>query len=279
MVPVLNNGDLITYRGILDRNQVKNGTILLYFAGETGLPSLDYVTKPIIIHRVVGQVIQPDGVVYYRTRGDNNQFNDPALVRADRVLGTPETVVPLLGGFLLFVKSPQGLVLGIAVFLFFYLDGYDRVFVRVEKKRKLLAVYARMALKGDLSLGQFEKFRLAVEFADDFPPGSIENSTLASLLGWLKDGELGELTKLVRQKTQETKCPSCLEPAILLKRGTGKFFVLCPRCSLEKEQPVLTYQEPGSKGVAPLDHGQSSAMWSRLWRWFHNARNESTRSS
>ncbi len=229
MSPTLLNGDVLVYRGVSSAD-VTNGTVIAYMPGQTGVPALDYLVMPIVVHRVIGEVVQPDGVTYYRTKGDNNKFNDPVLVRSDQVLGTPVTDVPLIGLFVLFLKSPQGLVFVIGAVVFFYMAKYDRERGKEKNKKELLAILARMSLNGEMSLNQFEEFKLAIEFGEELPSQWLRNPVHASLADWMKSGGLTD-----QWKEEPAKCPQCLQTATMI-RGTKDFFLLCPRCS-EREYP------------------------------------------
>jgi len=187
MIPTLANGHLIVYHGIAQQ-KIQNGTIIVYISSATGLPALDSMIKPVIIHRVVGEVAQSDGTIYYRTKGDNNQFSDPALVRFDQVLGTPTEEIPMVGAVVLFIKSPQGLVFIVAALTFLYFNRFDRAISRDKRRKEVLSTFAKSVLDGGLSMEEFEKARLALDFAEDFPQGSPSGYTLSSLTEWLLKG-------------------------------------------------------------------------------------------
>jgi signal peptidase I len=223
MNPTYLNGDLLLYQGASETT-IPNGTIIAYMPGDTGLVALDYLVRPIIVHRIVGEVVQSDGTVYYRTKGDNNQFDDPALVRADQVLGTPVTDVPIAGLFVLFLKSPQGLIFIIGAAVFFYMAKNDRERKRDKNKKDLLAIMARMSLNGEMSQKQFEEFQLAVEYGEELSPAWLKNPVHASLAEWMKSGGLTE-----DWKEEPAKCPRCLQAATMI-RGTKDYFLICPRC-------------------------------------------------
>jgi signal peptidase I len=230
MNPTFLNGDILLYRGV-SASQITNGTIIAYMPTDTGVPALDSLVMPIVVHRVVGIIIQSDGTVYYRTKGDNNQFDDPALVRSSQVLGTPVTTVPLLGLFVLFLKSPQGLIFIIAAAVFVYMAKFDGEKRKEKNKKELLAILARMSLNGEMSLKQFEEFKMAIDFGEELPPQWLKNPVHASLAEWMKSGGLTD-----DWKEEPAKCPNCLQAATML-RGNKDYFLLCPRCA---ERPELS---------------------------------------
>ena len=243
MTPVLRSGDLLLYRGV-DQKTVSNGTLIIYFSGQTGIATLDYMVRPIVVHRIVAIVTQSDGTVYYRTKGDNNQDNDPALVRYDQVLGTPVDDVPVVGTLVLFVKSPQGLIFLIAAATFLYLNRYERFRVIDRRKKELLAITARMALNGEMGMQQFEEFKLAVDFGEELPTRFLRNPVHASLADWIKSGGLSD-----DWREQPAKCPQCLQEATMI-RGKKDYLLICPRCIARSD---LTTGLPDSiEPVEPL---------------------------
>jgi len=137
MIPTLASGHLIVYHGI-SQQRIQNGTIIVYLSSATGFPALDSMIRPVIIHRVVGEVVQSDGTIYYRTKGDNNQFPDPALVRYDQILGTPTEEIPMVGAVVLFIKSPQGLVFIVAALTLLYFNRFDRAISRDKRRKEVL---------------------------------------------------------------------------------------------------------------------------------------------
>ena len=229
MNPTYLNGDVLVYQGAAAPTNIENGTIIAYMPSETGLPALDYLVRPIVVHRVIGEIHQSDGTVLYRTKGDNNKFDDPTLVRSDQVLGTPVTDVPLVGLLVLFLKSPQGLIfiIGAAVFVFMGKSEHER---RKEKNKKdLLAIMARMSLNNEMSLKQFEEFQLAIEYGEQLPAQYLKNPVHASLADWMKSGGLTD-----DWKEEPAKCPNCLQQATMI-RGTKDYFLLCARCSARED--------------------------------------------
>jgi signal peptidase I len=187
MIPTLANGHLIVYHGI-SQQKIQNGTIIVYLSSQTGFPALDSMVRPVIIHRVVGEVVQSDGTIYYRTKGDNNQFPDQALVRYDQILGTPTEEIPMVGAVVLFIKSPQGLVFIVAALTLLYFNRFDRAISRDKRRKEVLSTFAKSVLDGGLSMEEFEKARLAIDFTESLPQGSPSGQTLSSLTEWLMKG-------------------------------------------------------------------------------------------
>ena len=122
------DGDLAVLRGIPKEN-IKIGDVIVYQRAIGGLR---------IIHRVVDKRLV-DGKLYFVTQGDNratNPYPDPP-VPAEAVIGVVMVHVPVLGGVVLTLQSPIGLVFsGVLIVLILLLDvfsGEDKL-----KKRKAL---------------------------------------------------------------------------------------------------------------------------------------------
>src|SRR5207245_5839065 len=123
MVPSLHNGDLVFYPA--PHGPVKNGTIIVFVQGETGFPSLDSLLKPIVIHRVVGFGYEPDGSLYYETKGDNNVGTDPFATPASSILGVDSASVPYAGLPIQFLQSAYGMITVVAAMSLFFFSGVD----------------------------------------------------------------------------------------------------------------------------------------------------------
>ena len=100
---------------------------------------LDGLIRPVVIHRVIGEVIQNDGTVCYETKGDNNEVKDPFLTKSDQVLGVATLTVPKVGLLVLFLQSPQGLIATVGIISLGYLSMYDMKRKEEKKKEKLLS--------------------------------------------------------------------------------------------------------------------------------------------
>jgi len=123
MVPALHNGDLVFYTA--PHGPVKNGTIIVFVQGETGFASLDSLLKPIVIHRVVGFGYEPDGSLYYETKGDNNAGTDPFVTPASSILGVDSAAVPYAGLPIQFLQSAYGMITVVAAMSLFFFSGVD----------------------------------------------------------------------------------------------------------------------------------------------------------
>ena len=81
---------------------------------EVGQPITFYATgKTVATHRIV-EVVEEDGSVRYRTKGDANDIADGSLVDPEDIIGTPVFSIPYLGYALSYIQSPPGLYVAIA---------------------------------------------------------------------------------------------------------------------------------------------------------------------
>ena len=122
MFPVLQNGELVIFRGVNTEN-IQNGTIVVAVEGGAPANFLNYFVRPVIIHEVYARIVNQYGRVYYQTKGVNNPYPDPFLVPAQNVLGTPVLEIPYVGFFILFVSSSEGLVFLIGVLTVYYIES------------------------------------------------------------------------------------------------------------------------------------------------------------
>jgi signal peptidase I len=225
MYPTLQNGDLVLFHAPTNPNNIPNGTIIVYVNTETGVSALDSLTKPIVIHRVIGEVIQSNGSVNYVTKGDNNLVQDPALVPANHVIGTPALVIPKMGLLFLFIQSPQGLVAAVGIITIVYLTKYEDKSSEEKKREAFLAALARMVLNNELTESLFKKLELAVKYFDDLKINDLTDGSVLALVDWLKRGGLVKGWKLA-----EETCPECGSKAQAFESKNGLLLVICPKC-------------------------------------------------
>jgi signal peptidase I len=125
MVPTLNVGDLILVQGApaseiyaAPRTDNPAGDIIIFQGRVIGRPD------ELIVHRAVNKTFK-DGVYYFITHGDNNPpganegpFPDSFLI------GKVVSVVPWIGNVPLFIRTPQGMIVIILLFLLILLIEY-----------------------------------------------------------------------------------------------------------------------------------------------------------
>lgn len=228
MYPSLQNGDLVFFKAINQQN-IANGTIVVYVQSDTGLTALDSLLKPIVIHRVVGSFLQADGTVYYLTKGDNNNVNDPSAVPANHVLGVPVQVLPRVGFLLLFFGSSQGLVALIGFITLFYLGNYEGRLNLDKTKETFLGAVANMVINGELPEEAFKRFELAVKYVNSEELDEIKEGLTQSLLDWLQKSAIEK-----GWEVRNTLCPECSQDVSSYGVSDHAPFVICSNCVWKK---------------------------------------------
>jgi len=127
MNPNIKSGDLIICR-TANAEDVKENDIISFFdpAGSG---------SSIVTHRVI-EIVNEDGRLLFRTKGDNNDTEDINLVPAESLVGIYQTRIAQAGNIAMFMQSSMGLVVCV-VLPVIMLIGYDIICRRAyEKKNK-----------------------------------------------------------------------------------------------------------------------------------------------
>ena len=88
----------------------------------------------VVTHRVL-EVIDEDGELSFRTKGDNNNAEDQVLVPADNLVGIYRSRIPGLGNVAMFMQTTPGLIL-CCVCPILLLVGFDMLRRRKYEKAK-----------------------------------------------------------------------------------------------------------------------------------------------
>ena len=233
MWPNLQNGDIVVFQKP-QQSVITNGTVIVFAQSESGVAFLDTFTRPILVHRIINTLVQADGVVYYRTKGDNNQLEDPALVREDHVLGVQAYMVPKVGFLALFVESPQGLIAIIGMISLFYIGKTDLEISDEKLRGAFCAKLSELTLRGDLRWDLYLKLEAATKYSSSIHPESVSDSRVLELLYWIKGGALEDGWSLLR-----VKCPICGKYANRFESSKGSKYVICSNCD-ELDKPKKT---------------------------------------
>jgi signal peptidase I len=223
MYPNLHYGDLVFFAA--PSGPINNGTIIVFVQQRSGVPAFDSILQQVVIHKVIGTGVEPNGVTYYQTKGDNNLEPDPFVTDSANVLGVPAVIIPYAGIPVIFAKSAYGMVTITAMVSLWFFTGIDSKLEEGEEKKRLVAVFARHSLNGDITVAQFERLKLAVEYYEDMPIDLLLDPTILSTVDWLRGGGLGRGWKEVPQT-----CPQCGSEAFSIVAG-DKTLLVCPRCS------------------------------------------------
>lgn len=127
MDPEIKSGDLIICKQI-DSKEVKADDVIAFFDPESS-------SNSVLTHRVV-ELVDEDGTLSYRTKGDANNTVDRALVPADNLVGIYQFKIPGAGNIAMFMQTPAGLIVCVVIPLAL-LIGYDLLRrKRYEKKNQ-----------------------------------------------------------------------------------------------------------------------------------------------
>ena len=161
----------------------------------------------------------------HRTQGDANDQPDPFLTPQSNVLGVPQTAIPYAGMPVQYLLTPYGMVACIGLVSLIYVSGVDTKFDEEKEKKRLIAVFARHSLNGDMSAAQFERLKLAIEYYEEMSMDLLRDPTILSTVDWLRRGGLG------KDWNEEPQiCHQCGQEAFSVTAG-DKTLLVCPRCS------------------------------------------------
>ena len=115
MYPVIESGDLILCH-TAEADEIKVDDVISFYDPMGSGTS-------VVTHRVM-EVIVDDGEIQFRTKGDNNNAEDTALVPAENLIGTYQSRIPKVGHVAMFMQTTPGLIV-CCVLPILLLVGYD----------------------------------------------------------------------------------------------------------------------------------------------------------
>ena len=115
MYPVIESGDLILCH-TAEADEIKVDDVISFYDPMGSGTS-------VVTHRVM-EVIVDDGEIQFRTKGDNNNAEDTALVPAENLIGTYQSRIPKVGHVAMFMQTTPGLIV-CCVLPILMLVGYD----------------------------------------------------------------------------------------------------------------------------------------------------------
>ena len=126
MYPEIESGDLIICH-TAEAEDIEVRDVIAFFdpAGNG---------SSIVTHRVI-EVVEKDGTLSFRTRGDNNNTEDRLLVPADNLVGVYQSRIAGAGHIAMFMQSTTGLIICV-VLPIILLVAYDIIRRRSYEKRK-----------------------------------------------------------------------------------------------------------------------------------------------
>lgn len=125
MYPDIKSGDLIICHTI-DAGNVKEKDVISFFDPAGNGTS-------IVTHRVI-EIINEDGKLFFKTKGDNNNTEDKDLVPAEKLVGIYKTRIAGAGNIAMFMQTTTGLIVCV-VLPMILLVGYDIIRRRVYEKK------------------------------------------------------------------------------------------------------------------------------------------------
>ena len=126
MYPAIESGDLIICH-TAEAEEIKVDDVISFFDPAGNGTS-------IVTHRVL-EVVEENGEIKFRTKGDYNNTEDKMLVPGDSLVGVYKSRIAGAGNIAMFMQSTTGLIVCV-VFPIIALVGYDMVRRRIYEKNK-----------------------------------------------------------------------------------------------------------------------------------------------
>ena len=122
MVPTFNPGDVLIIRAVNPKS-IRVGDIIAFDVVTYDIESGPIVRLPmIVVHRVI-DIVEKNGVLYFKTKGDNNPAPDPWYVPEGGVVGVAEKLISL-GRLGLMLVTPQGKAIVFLMTVLLILTGW-----------------------------------------------------------------------------------------------------------------------------------------------------------
>lgn len=108
MVPTINVEDAVVVQR-KESNELKVGDIITFLSSDPRYSGLT------ITHRIVGAEKSKKGDIYFRTKGDNNNTEDTALVKSENIYGKVILRIPKIGYLQYFLTQSYGWIILIVI--------------------------------------------------------------------------------------------------------------------------------------------------------------------
>ena len=152
MYPEIESGDLIICR-TAEADEIEVKDIISFFDPAGNGAS-------IVTHRVI-EIVEEDGEILFRTRGDNNNTEDKELVPAENLVGVYKMRIAGAGHIAMFMQSTAGLIICV-VLPIILLVGYDIIRRRIYEKNNKQDTDALLAELEALRAEKAEKEKAAI---------------------------------------------------------------------------------------------------------------------
>ena len=126
MYPEIHSGDLIICSTV-DAEDVEVEDVISFFDPMGNGTS-------VVTHRVI-EIVEENGTLMFKTKGDNNNVEDKALVPAENLVGVYNFRIAGAGNVALFMQSTPGLIVCVGVPILLIV-GYDMLRRRSYEKSK-----------------------------------------------------------------------------------------------------------------------------------------------
>ena len=157
MHPEIDSGDLIICN-TAEAEDIKVNDIISFFDPAGNGTS-------IVTHRVI-EIVEEDGEIFFRTRGDNNNTEDKELVPAENLVGVYKMRIAGAGHIAMFMQSTAGLIICV-VLPIILLVGYDIIRRRIYEKNKTEDTDALLAELEALKAEKAEKEKSAAAVSNE----------------------------------------------------------------------------------------------------------------
>lgn len=126
MSPTLKTGSLVIVDPI-DPGNVAPGDIITFRGDDHG--------GNITTHRVIE--VEKSGALFFRTKGDANEVEDPMLVSANRLIGKVMFSIPYIGYAFSYTRTKNGIMTLLGALVIFILVELSRTFAIERKNKKI----------------------------------------------------------------------------------------------------------------------------------------------
>ena len=126
MQPEIDGGDLIICHTI-EAEEIKTGDVIAFFDPAGNGTS-------IVTHRVI-EIVEENGELSFRTKGDNNNAEDKLLVPENNLVAIYKTRIAGAGNVAMFMQSPTGLIVCV-VLPIVMLVGYDLIRRKLYERKR-----------------------------------------------------------------------------------------------------------------------------------------------
>ena len=152
MYPEIESGDLIICN-TAEAEDIKVNDVISFFDPAGNGTS-------IVTHRVI-EIVEEDGEILFRTRGDYNNTEDKELVPAENLVGIYKMRIAGAGHIAMFMQSTAGLIICV-VLPIILLVGYDIIRRRIYEKNNKQDTDALLAELEALRAEKAEKEKAAI---------------------------------------------------------------------------------------------------------------------